>query len=121
MRIYLAARYGRRLEMLALASRLREQGHEITSRWLEGETEECEEWAVRDAEDVARAEILVFHAEPHRSSNVGGGRHWEFGYAWALGRVCIVVGERETIFCHLPGLIRVDDADDLVAVTEGLN
>ena len=38
MKVYLAARYGRRLEMLEVAKRLEATGHEVTSRWIRGST-----------------------------------------------------------------------------------
>lgn len=33
-----------------------------------------------------------------------GGRHVEFGMARAWGKICIVVGPRENVFHHLPGV-----------------
>ena len=36
-RVYLAARYSRREEMADVAGQLRERGHEVTSRWHEGD------------------------------------------------------------------------------------
>src|SRR5262245_56627898 len=36
MRIYIAARYDRRWEMLGVASDLLRAGHDVTSRWIEG-------------------------------------------------------------------------------------
>ena len=36
MRIYIAARYDRRFEMLGVAAALMRAGHDVTSRWIEG-------------------------------------------------------------------------------------
>jgi hypothetical protein len=120
-RVYLAAMWGRRLEMRAVADQLAAQGCEVTSRWLwEDKGGETADQATMDLADIVRSDVLVFFAQPHGSANRGGGRHFEFGYAWALGRLCLVVGGCEQIFCHLPGLIHVADAQELVANISGL-
>jgi nucleoside 2-deoxyribosyltransferase len=115
-RVYLAAMYSRRLEMRALAQHLTVLGYEVTSRWvLEGlENQDQAGAAIMDLEDVDRAGVLVFFAQPHGSANVGGGRHFEFGYAWARGKLCVVVGTQEHVFCHLPGLHYVAGPGELV-------
>lgn len=87
--------------------RLRAMGHEVTARWVDGAEEtlgESAAGALMDVEDIEAADMLLFFAEPRGSLNVGGGRHWEFGYAFARGKSCVVVGDRETIFCHLPSV-----------------
>lgn len=123
---YLAARYGRREELVEYAEELRALGHQVTSRWLRGdhqadelETERdggCErvpEIAVRfaeeDLEDLAFADVVVSFTEPPRSTASRGGRHVEFGMAlgWRLAgflsltreaRRLVVVGPRENVF-----------------------
>lgn len=119
MRVYVAAMYGRREEMLEVHRVLREAGHEPTARWVDGAEEtvgEAAAGALMDLEDVRRAEVLLFHAQPHGSANTGGGRHFEFGYAHALRIWCVVIGEREQIFCHLPEVDVVPDLAGAVAL-----
>ena len=75
MKIYLAARYGRRAEMLVYAEQLRALGHEITSTWIDGHHEtrpnidaeatdaERAGWALEDVADEVGAEAVVAFTE----------------------------------------------------------
>jgi hypothetical protein len=75
-RVYLAAGYGRRAEMLELTKALHVAGHEVVSRWIFGTHETPEiaargiaddqpapaegaSWADEDLEDVLRCDVLV--------------------------------------------------------------
>jgi hypothetical protein len=124
-RVYLAARYGRREELLAHAVELAEDGHTVTSRWLLGSQQwdaptlaaaialeerretppEAARFAIEDWADLRTSEVLILFAEPP-GANAGarGGRHVEFGMAYALGKRCLVVGGRENVFHLLPGV-----------------
>lgn len=128
VRIYLASRYSRRLELCEYRNQLKELGFDVQSRWLDGkhqldnvgkpigddgealvEEGECEraaklrsEFAQDDWEDVNAAQIQINFTEPPRSSANRGGRHVEFGIALAKGARVIVVGYRENIFHWLP-------------------
>lgn len=120
MKIYLAARYSRMKDMAEVANVLSYRGHEITAQWVTGKEEATgmtrAQAAVMDAADVDRADALVFFAEPYGSANVGGGRHWEFGYAYAKGKKCFVVGELEQVFCELPDVVHVRNFSTLMEV-----
>jgi hypothetical protein len=59
--------------------------------------------ALLDQEDVLAADTLVCFTEPAEAGG-NGGRHVELGMALALGRRVIVIGRREHIFHHLPGI-----------------
>lgn len=116
MKIYLASRYSRREEMEGYANRLIEAGFEVVSRWVyggeEGKTDE--EIALFDLEDVERADLVLSFTEPYRSSNIGGGRHVEFGYALALGILVDIVGEKETVFHHHPKVHQWKSIDEFL-------
>lgn len=124
-RVYLAARYGRREELLGYATELAADGHTVTSRWLlgnqqwdaatiaaaaaleeRGETPaEAARFAIDDWADLRTAEVVILFAEPPGSAmGTRGGRHVEFGMAYALGKRCLVVGGRENVFHLLPGV-----------------
>lgn len=108
MKVYVAAMYGKRdYARDHVAAVLREAGHEVTARWLwEDEPPGSErESAVKDLEDVARADAIVLLTNPIGTKYSGGGRHVEFGYALALGKHCFTVGEHETIFQYLPQVL----------------
>jgi len=121
MKIYIAARYDRRFEMLGVAATLNRAGHEVTSTWIAGRADDLElVAAVEDLGDLARAECLVAFTEPPERGvawAARGGRHVEFGVALAAGKRLCVVGPRENIFHHLP---RVEVYPTLAALVVGL-
>lgn len=128
MLIYLAARYGRRNELISYAARLRELMYEVASGWLDGQHEigldglsERQPLAVRmqvaheDMEDLSTCEVLVCFTEPERSTASRGGRHVEYGIALALGKRLLVVGPAENIF-HTLADARVDTFEDCLSI-----
>ncbi len=116
--VYLAARYGRRQELLRYRAELHSQGIEVTSRWLnsqepgsDGLTEaQWADLAILDREDVERADALVLFAEEPGGGG-SGGRHVEFGMALAWSKPVIVIGRREHLFHRLPEVAVVADWD----------
>lgn len=112
MKIYLAARYLRRDELREYRRKLKELGHEVTSRWLDERKDaastvhdvtEAEhiKIALRDLEDVAAADMfVVFNNE--KGMKKRGGHHVEMGYAMAKGKKLVVLEEKENTFCYLP-------------------
>ena len=124
MKLYLAARFNRMKEMAALTPEILKRGHIITAQWITGKEDATgmtrRQAAVMDAADVRDADALLFFAEPRGSSNIGGGRHWEFGYAYALGKACLVIGDSEQVFCDLPNVVRVPDLTTALGYLEGV-
>ncbi len=127
-KVYLAAPYSRREEMLHHGAELEALGYIVTSRWhWAGKTpldsivtEESRRLANRfareDADDVDHADLFIaFTTTPMASELPGasaiaveqenGGTHVEFGIAFALGKALWVVGPRENVF-HCLGLVR---------------
>ena len=109
MKIYIAARYARRFELRVAALALKLLGHECTSQWLDDDEESKGQQAaaLRDVHDVDRADCVIFLAEPYGSENRGGGRYFEYGYAFAKQKHIIVIqpgGKFETVFHALPGI-----------------
>jgi NTP pyrophosphatase (non-canonical NTP hydrolase) len=129
LRIYLAARYSRRLELCGYKKDLQAIGHEVISRWLLGghqmggdgtpigdqgeslvEDENTHDksaelrlkFANDDLEDVSRSDLLIAFTEPPESVHgKRGGRHVELGIAIGKNIPIIVVGYRENVFCWL--------------------
>lgn len=124
-RVYLAARYSRRVELLQYRQDLELLGYTVNSRWLNGthqiaddgrpigeagellvEGTSVETPAVElrrhflreDMEDVAACDILVSFTEPPRSEHSRGGRHVEHGMALAYAKEIVIVGPRENLF-----------------------
>ena len=133
MRVYLAARYSRRLELCGYREELRKIGVDVQARWLDGKHQISDtgqpigdsgeamveatggegdqgaalraRFALDDYEDVRGADLVVNFTEPPRSSASRGGRHVEFGIALNSGAQCIVVGYRENLFHWLPMVV----------------
>lgn len=146
MKIYLAARYSRREELLTYREELQSIGHEVTSRWLNGshqisdegtpigddgeslvefgETEKAgqlrQHFAIEDLQDVKDADLLIAFTEPPRSTASRGGRHVELGYALALGKIVATVGPRENVFCWLPEVRAYSSWHELILHQNGL-
>lgn len=105
MNIYVAALASQIAYANVIADRLRSAGHSITSRWLDGLAEidagSQANAAEMDITDVERADVLVLLTLPKGTLYKGGGRNVEFGYALGRGKLCVIIGDYENIFCHL--------------------
>lgn len=137
MRIYLASRYSRREELCVYRDQLQSIGHEVTARWLEGKhqisdlgtpigehgealVEDDDEsthtrcaalrskFAREDYEDVMAADMLIAFTEKPRSELTRGGRHVELGVAIGAGKIVIIVGPRENLFCWMDTVLHFD-------------
>lgn len=122
MKIYTAARYARREEILEYAKRLSAAGHIVTARWVNGDEEgkTLEDVAVMDFEDVFAANMVLVFTDPKGSSQTGGGRHTELGLGYALGKQIWIVGEREQVFHHLPDVKQFDNIDQVLGALSAL-
>lgn len=136
MKIYLAARYSRREELLGYKEQI-EAGtrHVVISRWLAGAHQwdpvaaaiespeaaddippEAVRFAQEDVEDVLSADLLIAFTEKPRANLASrGGRHVELGMALALDKAVFIVGPRENVFCTLPAVQHYPDWGTLVA------
>lgn len=129
--VYLSARFARKDELRRCRDDLVAAGIECTSRWLDGEPQDMADVADMDRADVLRADVLVTFTDDVPSYRVvtmivtalgvesvepgtispfsnaaRGGRHVEFGMAWALGKPVFVCGPREN-FAHHARDVRV--------------
>lgn len=130
MKLYLAAPYvARDYIRQAVAPRLEAVGHTMTSEWLLAtraitpatlgtspatSDQDVMHHAGKDLQEVRAADVLVHFTAAYlcrvtsldevRDSMHSGGRHVETGYALALNKSVIMVGEPENIFarglCH---------------------
>lgn len=93
--------------MMRYAADLAASGHESTANWITGKHEgwQPDEAAQEDIDDINSADgIISFTEELKTLTDSRGGRHVEFGYGLALGKRMIIVGWRENVFHHLPGV-----------------
>ena len=111
MRIYLAARFSRRDELLVYRDRLLELGHSCDCRWLTDPGHRIEddnlpdnrstfnrELAFHDLQDLLASDTLI-HFAP---GGTRGGCHVEFGMALARAMRLYWVGDRTHVFSYLP-------------------
>lgn len=137
MRIYLAARYSRRVELCGYRTQLESLGHTVQAVWLNGEHQISNEgtpigekgealvegddgsadvrsaalrrrFAMDDFRDVTMCELLIAFTEVPRSCSNRGGRHVELGIALGLMKRVCIVGPRENIFCWLDDVRHFD-------------
>lgn len=129
MKIYLAGAWARKNEIKKVADEIDNLavGLHVSARWLEepdsiyGGADVLEfrrERARIDIQDVSSADILVrftddLTAEFVPAKLATGARMFEMGYAFALGKVIIVVGGVQPIFDYLPGIIHVKNVPEL--------
>jgi len=144
MRVYLAARYSRRLELCGYRDELSKMGYLVDARWLNGKHQLDDvgkpigddgealveggdasgaaklraRFALDDYEDVAAAEIVINFTEKPRSAANRGGRHVEFGIALVTKARLIVVGPRENVFHWLPQVAQFDTWEEAKAFLE---
>jgi hypothetical protein len=129
MNVYLAGSWLRKDEIASYRDIIQTSDNRITitSQWLDGADGPhsaygvqgrayFEREALRDTSDVDRCDVLVLFANDPITPTVGGGRHWEWGYAYAKQKTCIVVGHQEHIFYYMPGVFHVDSFDSLLTV-----
>jgi nucleoside 2-deoxyribosyltransferase len=117
MNIYLAATYGQMIEMREVAEKLKAAGHTVTSRWINGDEEGMsrERAALMDIADIDYADTIMAFTLPPHTAHTGGGRHVEFGYAFATGKRLIIVGEKgEHVFHYLPNVEHFNALDEAI-------
>ena len=126
MTFYLASRYDDRLQLCAIRERLLAQGHEVMARWLNGShemregadhAEESRRFAEEDLRDIERADLFILFNNPDALASVRGGRHAEFGYALAQGKLLIIVGSRTNVFHDLEQVYQFDQWEELLTYT----
>ena len=134
MKFYLCSRWARQDELKAVREKLKQLGHEVTSRWLDvtdrlgGDGENAEQRqaaAAVDCEDIQQADALIAFTEDYRNGvpagAARGGRHVEWGLAMAWGKNLFVVGPRENVFHWVKGATQVDNIELLYAGLELLS
>ena len=132
MKIYLAGMFSTIAQRRTDAKKFRAAGIEVVSRWLDETvphnvsmkdcpTEYHQETSRADLDDIENCEIFVLFvptdielADTPARSLARGGRHFEMGYAWGLGRPIYVIGDRENIFHYLPGVEHFKTVDEVL-------
>ena len=141
MKIYLAARYSRRLELCGYREQLEAIGHDVTARWLNGSHQISDSgvpigdsgealvegddgnnsteaadlrkcFAMEDLGDVHACDLFIAFTEPPRSTASRGGRHVEFGYALGLAALRVSGSPQIIVVGHRENLFHWLDGID---------
>lgn len=117
MKLYIAAPFATRIATRKMAERIRAIGIEVTSRWLDEDEslpytdERQSQCAADDIEDIRSAdEFLLVSSTPSST----GGKHFETGYAWAIGKPVTIWGPRENVFHYMRGLMVIPHDKDII-------
>lgn len=120
MRVYLCAPFSRQAAMRTYRRLLEREGVTVIARWLDLPAAEPASLADQALiahiclEDIQQVDALVAFTELPDSGYWTGGRHVEFGAAWAWGRLVYVVGPVENVFHALPQVTRCRDIAELL-------
>ncbi len=99
--VYIAAPYPLRDRAQQLRTEIEFAGFPVTSTWIRQPDTLSDEFARVDLADVSRACVLVAYNPPEYKNAGTGGRHVELGYALALGKPVVLIGEPSNIFHYL--------------------
>lgn len=90
------------------------------SRWLDVEdiATGTPDQAVMDLDDIRVADIFVVYKPRETHGRTTGGHHVEFGYALALGKPIVLIGEPENVFHVHPAVQVVPAAETVVRLSE---
>jgi hypothetical protein len=115
-KIYLAHNFSAR-EWLRdeVAPRLKDEGFEIASRWIDDLAGDDVSNAQNDLIDVMRSDWFILFAEQH-GDRPGRGKFIELGLAIAHRLRIIVIGPKsdDCIFYHLPQVERYDTLEEFL-------
>jgi nucleoside 2-deoxyribosyltransferase len=112
-KVYLAANWPRKDEIRGYVHLFKSYGITVQARWLyekapanttlaEVDTQYLEKSARDDLEDIIESDAVILFSNGYGSRNVGGGRLFEAGFAHALNKPIITIGEPEMIFQKMP-------------------
>ena len=120
MKIYLAADFARKAEMLEVQKLLVALDHTITSQWINDPenavgygiggsnlpTDPCLQRAKVDMQNLYDADMLLLFTTGNLSR---GGRHTELGMALAWNKSICIIGPPEHVFHWLPSIRQYDN------------
>jgi len=134
LRVYLAGKFETKPALVEYAKLLEEiPGIRVTSRWLSDDhkfssgnpnihadenRKEAENEALVDLADIRHCDVMVVIGYGCKEGT--SGRSFEAGYATALGKYVIYVGDPEHIFGYLPGALRCTRFDTVEILLRGL-
>ena len=130
MKVYLSGNFGDKKEILKAGTQLKGKGHHIQSGWLYGEDGLKKQYAgdpegfnracaEKDLQDIRDSDALILFTGDYGSKSLGG-KHTEFGYAMAIGKIVIIMGKRVNVF-HFRNSLKHFEYWDVEQVSEYLD
>jgi hypothetical protein len=121
VKIFLSGRWSQREALREVRDALKPLGHEVTSRWIDKDSDDksererllqpvAEQNAIDNLEDIAKSDCVVSFTQGKGGKK--GGRHVEFGVAVALNKWCVLIGTPENAFHWLPNIERYDSLEE---------
>ncbi len=110
MTFYFASKYSNLDALNEIKEKLEATPHNhVNSRWLHGghtggTTGDKRRYAEDDMLDIERATTTVVFELPIGKAEPSTGRAFELGYAVALGKRVVLVGEKRSVFHYLSGI-----------------
>ena len=105
MKVYLSARYRRRLEMRGIRDELEKRGCQVVSQWIDETygsfkdvSSEYEKLLIakQDKQDMQACDLFILFSDEGKTTH--GMRFFEHGYVSALGKAVWIVGKEENYF-----------------------
>jgi nucleoside 2-deoxyribosyltransferase len=114
-KIYLAANFAARDALQSVKTLLEQMGAVVTSRWIDSAAFVPAVDALMDIQDISAADMLLLFVDQYGPTS-GRGKYFEFGYAYALGKQCILIGEANNcVFFALPNVPQYKDAGAFIS------
>lgn len=110
LRIYVASIWSSQPDVRRVCEHLVALGAEVTARWpWMPPSTDLAAGAELDLHDLDAADAVLFRSLSAGQSFTGGGRWFEFGYAYAKGKICVahLPNGHETVFSALPSVLRI--------------
>jgi len=120
MKVYLAHNFEARDWLkVTIKPALEAVGHEVTSRWITDDshlqTFDDDRSARADLEDIDKADVLILFTDQY-GSRPPRGKFFEFGYAYADEKICILLGEdtKSSVFYRLENVHKYSLLTDVI-------
>lgn len=121
MTLYLAAPFACKIEARLARQQLFAAGFHVRASWLDADSDYDDsprdlEWeAERDLAEIDEADAVVV-----LQLGVSEGKSFETGYAYAIGKVIILVGfNAHNVFHYLSGIEKVSTLTEAIATLRG--
>lgn len=125
MKVFLSTKWEDGHYMVNLRENLTQLGFTVVSTWLDhldwndGDQSQWSNHAVLDMNEIKECDVFVQYNRPN-TVNQRGSAYSELGSALALGKLCVVIGDRPNIFHHHPEVWYEPSMDSFLRFAEAV-